>query len=74
MSPKSAQVGFWLGAATFLFVSTTSVMMNEISWWDKTLQPLVVALGFGGMTFGLLFGGGRARERFSRIEPSRAVP
>ncbi len=58
VSPRSAQVGFWLGAAVFLLVSTTSVMMNEITWWDKTLQPLVVALGFGGMTFGLLFGGG----------------
>jgi peptidoglycan/LPS O-acetylase OafA/YrhL len=58
VSPRAARVGFWLGTLAFLFVSTTSVMMNEITWWDKTLQPLVVALGFGGMTFGLLFGGG----------------
>ncbi len=60
VSPKVAPTGFWLGAAIFLAVSTTSMMMSEITWWDKTSQPLVVALGFGGMTFGLLFGGGPA--------------
>jgi len=42
----------------FLLVSTAGVMMSEITWWDKTLQPLVIASGFGGMAFGLLFGGG----------------
>lgn len=60
VSVKAAQIGFWVGAAIFLTLSTTSMMMSEITWWDKTLQPLVVALGFGGMTFGLLFGGGPA--------------
>ena len=58
VSSSVAKIAFWMGAATFLFVSTTSVMMNEITWWDKTLQPLVIAAGFGGMTFGLIFGGG----------------
>ena len=58
VSPKAANLGFWLGAAAFLLVSTTGVMMSDITWWDETLQPLVVALGFGGMTFGSLFGGG----------------
>lgn len=58
VSTRVAQVVFWLGATIFLLVSTTSVMMNEITWWDKALQPLVIALGFGGMTFGLLFGAG----------------
>jgi peptidoglycan/LPS O-acetylase OafA/YrhL len=58
VSPKAADLGFWLGASAFILVSTTTMMMNEITWWDKTLQPLVIAVGFGGMTFGLLFGGG----------------
>jgi peptidoglycan/LPS O-acetylase OafA/YrhL len=58
VSPRAANLGFWLGAAAFLLVSTTGVMMRDITWWHKTLQPLVIALGFGGMTFGLLFGGG----------------
>jgi peptidoglycan/LPS O-acetylase OafA/YrhL len=58
ISSKAANIGFWLGAVCFLVLSTTGVMMNEITWWDKTLQPLVIALGFGGMAFGLLFGGG----------------
>jgi hypothetical protein len=35
-------------------------MMNEVDLWGKTLQPFVIAAGFGGMTFGLLFGGGPA--------------
>jgi peptidoglycan/LPS O-acetylase OafA/YrhL len=61
VSPRVANWGFWLGAAAFLLVSTTGVMMRDITWWDKTLQPLVIALGFGGMTFGLLFGGGPGR-------------
>jgi peptidoglycan/LPS O-acetylase OafA/YrhL len=60
VSLRSAHVVFWIGAATILFVSTTSAMMNEIDLWDKTLQPFVIAAGFGGMTFGLLFGGGPA--------------
>ncbi|MGB8221557.1 MAG: acyltransferase [Polyangiales bacterium] len=58
VSSSAANITFWMGAATILFVSTTSVMMKEITWWDKTLQPLVIASGFGGMTFGLIFGGG----------------
>ena len=57
-SKAVAHVVFWAGAATFLLLSTTSGMMDVITWWDKTLQPLVIALAFFGMTFGLLFGGG----------------
>ncbi len=60
VSVRTAHIAFWFGTATILVVSSTSAMMNQIDWWDKTLQPLVVATGFGGMTFGLLFGGGPA--------------
>jgi len=49
---------FWAGTATFLALTTTAGMMDVITWWDKTLQPLVIALAFFGMTYGLLFGGG----------------
>ena len=41
-------------------MSTANSMMAEITWWDKTLQPTVVALAFAGITFGLIFGGGPA--------------
>jgi peptidoglycan/LPS O-acetylase OafA/YrhL len=59
-SKSSANLAFWSGAALFLWLSTASSMMSEISWWDKTLQPTVIALAFAGITFGLIFGGGPA--------------
>lgn len=54
---------FWAGTGVFLVISTSSGMMDAITWWDKTLQPLVIGLSFFGMTYGLLFGGG-ARKLF----------
>ena len=57
-SRSLAHLVFWAGTGTFLVLSTTSGMMDVITWWDKTLQPLVIALSFFGMTYGLLFGGG----------------
>ena len=53
-----AHLVFWAGAGTFLVISTNSGMLDVITWWDKTLQPLVIGLCFFGMTYGLLFGGG----------------
>lgn len=57
-SRSLAHVVFWAGTATFLALSTTGNMMAVITWWDKTLQPLVIALAFFAMAYGLLFGGG----------------
>ncbi len=59
-STSAANLAFWSGAALFLWLSTANSMMAEITWWDKTLQPTVVALAFAGITFGLIFGGGPA--------------
>lgn len=56
-----ATIIFWCGTATFIGFSCVGVMMDTIDWWDKTLQPTVIALAFGGITFGLLFGGGPGR-------------
>jgi peptidoglycan/LPS O-acetylase OafA/YrhL len=33
-------------------------MMRDITWWDKTLQPTLVAFTFAAITYGLIFGGG----------------
>ena len=52
---------FWFGTLTILGLAVTHQMMADITWWDRTLQPLVIALGFGAITFGLLFGGGPPR-------------
>jgi peptidoglycan/LPS O-acetylase OafA/YrhL len=59
-SKSVATIAFWLGGVIVFTLSTTSAMMDTITWWDKTLQPTAIALAFGGMTFGLLFGGGPA--------------
>ncbi len=56
-----ADVVFWAGAAIFLILAASGGMMDTITWWDKTLQPSAIAFAFGGMTYGLLFGGGPAR-------------
>ncbi len=49
---------FWIGAILFLFISCSHEMMRDITWWDKTIQPTVIAFSFAAITFGLLFGGG----------------
>ena len=59
-SRLTANIAFWLGASVVVWLLTSADMMGTISWWDKTLQPTLIALAFGGMTFGLLFGGGPA--------------
>ena len=54
---STARRVFWLGMLGFILLTTSGDMMAEISWWDKTLQPLAIAATFGAITFGLLFGG-----------------
>lgn len=54
---STARRVFWLGMLGFILLTTSGDMMVEISWWDKTLQPLAIAATFGAITFGLLFGG-----------------
>jgi len=66
-STKVAKPLFWSGAIVFILLSTVEGLMAQITWWDKTLQPTVIALGFGAMTFGLIFGGGPARLFRSRV-------
>ena len=56
-----ANVAFWLGMGVFIGFATTGAMMDKISLWDKTLQPTLIALAFGLITHGLIFGGGPAR-------------
>jgi len=56
-SRSTARSVFWLGMLGFMLLTTSGEMMAEISWWDKTLQPLAIAATFGAITFGLLFGG-----------------
>jgi peptidoglycan/LPS O-acetylase OafA/YrhL len=53
-----ARLVFWAGAVGFVLLTTSGELMAEISWWDKTLQPLVITAIFGAITFGLLFRGG----------------
>ena len=53
-----AGIAFWIGAVLFLVLSFSHEMMQEITWWDKTIQPTVVAFTFAAMTYGLIFGGG----------------
>jgi peptidoglycan/LPS O-acetylase OafA/YrhL len=59
-SRSTAIAAFWIGILTFGWLSFSGPMMESISWWDKTLQPTVIAMAFGGITFGLVFGGGPA--------------
>ncbi len=54
----TARLVFWSGVAGFVFLTTSENMMAQITWWDKTLQPLAITLCFGAMVFGLLFDGG----------------
>jgi peptidoglycan/LPS O-acetylase OafA/YrhL len=54
---NTARSVFWLGMLGFILLTTSGDMMAEISWWDKSLQPLAIAATFGAITFGLLFGG-----------------
>ena len=56
-----ANIAFWLGMGVFIWFATTGAMMDKISLWDKTLQPTLIALAFGLITHGLIFGGGPAR-------------
>ena len=60
-SQGTATLLFWIGVGAILLMTTTSSMMDTITLWDKTLQPTAIALAFGCMTFGLVFGGGPAR-------------
>ncbi len=57
-APQTARIVFWLGAAGALALLFGSELMAIIGPFDKTLQPLAIALVFGAITFGLLFGGG----------------
>ena len=60
-SPRGARVVFWGGFVAVLVLLFGHDMMGAIGWWDETLQPLAIALAFGAVTFGLLFGGGPTR-------------
>jgi peptidoglycan/LPS O-acetylase OafA/YrhL len=53
-----ASIAFWIGAALFLVLTCSHEMMRDFTWWDKTLQPTVVAFTFAAITYGLIFGGG----------------
>jgi peptidoglycan/LPS O-acetylase OafA/YrhL len=57
-SRAAASLIFWTGATLFLVISCSHEMMRDITWWDKTIQPTVIAFAFAAITFGLLFGGG----------------
>ena len=49
---------FWVGlfaVAGLLFVEP---LMGEITWFDKTLQPTVIAVSFAAMMLAMLLGGG----------------
>jgi peptidoglycan/LPS O-acetylase OafA/YrhL len=63
--PRLTAVGtanyvFWSGAILLALLTGIGAMMGDIGWWDKTLQPTAIAIGFSAITFGLLFGGGPA--------------
>ena len=60
-APHSARLVFWAGVACFIALTTSGDLMGQISWWDKTLQPLAIAVIFAAITFGLLFDGGPSR-------------
>ena len=60
-SKPLANCVFWVGFGIIALLTTNGAMTDHISWWDIILQPFVIALAFGGMTYGLLFGGGPAR-------------
>jgi len=47
---------FWLGTVIFILLITTTALMDSISLWDKTLQPTLIAVACGCITFGVLFG------------------
>ena len=53
-----AALAFWIGAILFVVLSCSHEMMRDITWWDKTIQPTVVAFTFAAITYGLVFGGG----------------
>ena len=53
-----AGIAFWIGTVLFLMLSCSHEMMRDITWWDKTIQPTVVAFAFAAITYGLIFGGG----------------
>jgi peptidoglycan/LPS O-acetylase OafA/YrhL len=53
-----ASIAFWVGAVLFLVITCSHEMMRDITWWDKTLQPTLVAFTFAAITYGLIFGGG----------------
>lgn len=56
ISASLANRVFWLGTGLFTTLICGDAMMADITWWDKTLQPTVIALACGAITFGLLFG------------------
>ncbi len=60
-SKPLADCVFWVGFGILALLTTNGAMLDDISWWDKILQPFAIALAFAGMTYGLLFGGGPAR-------------
>jgi peptidoglycan/LPS O-acetylase OafA/YrhL len=58
---SAANFSFLFGASLFVVLAAWRAMMDDITWWDKTLQPTAIALCFSSMTFGLLLGGGPTR-------------
>jgi peptidoglycan/LPS O-acetylase OafA/YrhL len=51
---------FWGGAALILWLSSSTVLLNNIGWFQKVPLQSLLALGMGGMLMGLVLGGGPA--------------
>ena len=52
---------FWAGAAGLLILVAPHILLTQIDWWDQTLQPTAIALGFTAMLLGAALGGGPQR-------------
>ena len=65
---STANYVFWSGAVFLALLTGSSAMMDDIGWWDKTLQPTAIAIGFSAITFVIV-----VRRRSSSILSRGAI-
>jgi peptidoglycan/LPS O-acetylase OafA/YrhL len=52
---------FWAGTLWLLVLAAPGVLLARIDWWDQTLQPTAIGLGFTAILLGAALGGGPQR-------------
>ena len=55
---RLAAILAWGGIVAVGLLLCSTQLLGNIGWWDKTLQPDVIALAFGAMVLGVALGGG----------------